>query len=60
MRVSLQTIALALVVVGLLGCRHEDPPPPPVETVPALQRLRIIFPEGFTRAQMVEPADSRV
>ncbi len=38
----------------LAGCRHEDPPPPPVETAPPLARLRIIFPEGFTRRDMVE------
>jgi UPF0755 protein len=38
----------------LAGCRHEDPPPPPVETTPPLARLRIIFPEGFTRRDMIE------
>jgi UPF0755 protein len=30
----------------------EEPPPPPTETVPQLVRLRIIFPEGFTRREM--------
>jgi UPF0755 protein len=45
-------IALALVVLVPSGCRHEDPPPPPVETTPSLARLRIIFPEGFTRREM--------
>jgi UPF0755 protein len=41
-------------VLGLAGCRHDDPPPPPVETTPPLERLRIIFPEGFTRREMAE------
>jgi UPF0755 protein len=40
-------------VLGLAGCRHEDPPPP-VETTPPLARLRIIFPEGFTRREMAQ------
>jgi UPF0755 protein len=54
--------ALALVVaVGVLGAAawagaalvvDEDPPPPPTETAPPLERLRIIFPEGFTREEM--------
>ncbi len=37
----------------LAGCRHADPPPP-VETSPPLARLRVIFPEGFTRRDMIE------
>ena len=36
------------------GCRHDDAPPAPVETTPPLARLRIIFPEGFTRREMAE------
>jgi UPF0755 protein len=47
-------IGIALGVLGLAGCRHKDPPPPPVETAPPLARLRIIFPEGFTRREMAE------
>ena len=52
----------ALVAVGALGVavwagaslvRDEDPPPP-TETVPPLARLRIIFPEGFTRREMAD------
>jgi uncharacterized YceG family protein len=34
--------------------RRDDAPPPPTPTVPALAELRIIFPEGFTRAEMAE------
>ena len=52
---------LVLVVVmgaaGWLGAslvRGEDEPPPPTETTPPLARLRIIFPEGFTRREMTE------
>ncbi|HSF61062.1 MAG TPA: endolytic transglycosylase MltG [Gaiellaceae bacterium] len=54
MRGALWATAIAVLVAALVGCRHEDPPPPPVETVPALERLRIIFPEGFTRREMIE------
>jgi UPF0755 protein len=51
----LAVAALALGALGVLaGCRHEEPTPPPVETGPVLQRLRIIFPEGFTRREMAE------
>jgi uncharacterized YceG family protein len=48
-------LALGIVVgvLGLAGCRHEDRQPP-VETTPPLARLRIIFPEGFTRREMAE------
>ena len=53
MRLALAAgILLMAVVVG--GCRHEDPPPAPVKTTPPQARLRIIFPEGFTRREMVE------
>ncbi len=34
--------------------RGEDPPPPPTETVPPLERLHVIFPEGFTRREMAD------
>jgi len=48
------TIGIVVSVLALAGCRHEDPPPPPAETTPPLARLRIIFPEGFTRREMAE------
>ena len=51
-------LALAVVVAALgfatAGCMGDDPAPPPVETQPALARLRIIFPEGFTRREMAD------
>ena len=55
--------AFALVVaLGVLGAAAwagaalvaDDDPPPPTETVPPLSRLRIIFPEGFTRQEMAD------
>ncbi len=42
----------ALAAVSLAACGGESPPP--AQTVPAPKVLRIVFPEGFTRAQMVE------
>jgi UPF0755 protein len=50
-----------LVLLGVVGVggwagaslvRGGDEPPPPTETAPPLARLRIIFPEGFTRREM--------
>ncbi len=52
MRIRL--IALALVALAVSGCMGDDPAPPPVETTPPLARLRIIFPEGFTRREMAD------
>jgi UPF0755 protein len=49
-----------LVVLGAAGwagaalLRDDGPPPPPPETTPAIARLRIIFPEGFTRREMAD------
>ena len=50
-------VLAVLGVAGWLGAsalRDDDPPPPPVETTPPLARLRIIFPEGFTRREMAD------
>ncbi len=53
----------AAIVAGLAwgvtrAIREEPPPPPPpppaAATEPQLPTLRIVFPEGFTRAQMAE------
>jgi len=44
-----------LVTLVLAGCGSDEAPPPPTtETEPALQELGIIFPEGFTRAEMAD------
>jgi UPF0755 protein len=50
--------ALALLVAALAGCMGEETAAPQVETVPQLQRLRIIFPEGFTRRDMADRVDA--
>jgi UPF0755 protein len=48
-----------LVAAGWAGAAlvqgEEDPPPPPsTQAAPPLARLRIIFPEGFTRREMAD------
>ena len=37
---------------------HDEPPRRTVETTPPLARLRIIFPEGFTRREMADRVDA--
>ena len=56
MRVRLA--AIALVALALSGCMGDEPAPAPVETTPPLARLRIIFPEGFTRREMADRVDA--
>jgi peptidoglycan lytic transglycosylase G len=48
-------LAVAAVLLALVaaGCMREETPPP-AETTPPLARLRIIFPEGFTRRDMAD------
>jgi UPF0755 protein len=41
-------------VVRTVGGDDPPPPPPPTTTGPAEKPLRIIFPEGFTRAEMAQ------
>ena len=50
MKFPVAAALLAALVVA--GCGGESAPPPP--TVPAPKVLRIVFPEGFTRAQMAD------
>jgi UPF0755 protein len=52
--VTRRFVALALLVLVLAGCMGEEPAPPAVETAPRLARLKIIFPEGFTRREMAD------
>jgi uncharacterized YceG family protein len=47
-------VAAASILVAGCGGSGEAAPPPTTETVPPLQRLRIIFPEGFTITEMGE------
>ncbi len=49
--------ALTLVTVVLAGCMGDEPAPA-VETVAPLERLRIIFPEGFTRRDMADRVEA--
>ena len=56
MKVSV--VALALVALALSGCMGDEPAPAPAETTPPLARLRIIFPEGFTRREMADRVDA--
>jgi UPF0755 protein len=47
-------LAFVVATLALAGCMGDEPAPPPVETQPPLARLRIIFPEGFTRREMAD------
>jgi UPF0755 protein len=59
----LRRVIGVVVVLGILGAAgwagaslldDASEPPPPTETAPPLARLRVIFPEGFTRAEMAD------
>ena len=47
---ALLLVAAALAATGCMG----DEAPPAAETTPPLARLRVIFPEGFTRRDMAD------
>jgi uncharacterized YceG family protein len=49
--------ALSLAVLVSAGCMQDDSSPP-VATTPTLERLRIIFPEGFTRKEMADRVEA--
>ena len=53
MKHALALVAVAVLAVVAAGCLR-DGAPPAVETTPPLARLRIIFPEGFTRRDMAD------
>jgi UPF0755 protein len=62
-QVRLRRLVAAVAVVAILGggawagaslVRGEEEPPPTTQTTPALKRLRIIFPEGFTVREMAD------
>ncbi len=56
MRIRIAAIALA--ALALAGCMGDEPAPATVETTPPPARLRIIFPEGFTRREMADRVDA--
>jgi UPF0755 protein len=56
--VKVSVVALAFVALALSGCMGDEPAPAPAETTPPLARLRIIFPEGFTRREMADRVDA--
>jgi UPF0755 protein len=61
-RVLVRRLVWAALLVGVLGAAtwagaalvRDDATSPPTETAPVAKRLRIIFPEGFTRAEMAD------
>ncbi len=55
---TVRLVAIALVALALAGCMGDEPAPAPVETTPPLARLRIIFPEGFTRREMADRVEA--
>jgi uncharacterized YceG family protein len=62
----LRRIVVALILVGVLaggawagaGLLKNDSPPTVTNTVPVLQKLHVIFPEGFTRDDMANRVDA--
>ena len=58
-RITWVAIALGVLSTGAwaaatLARSHDAAPSPAAATAPSLARLRVIFPEGFTRAQMAD------
>jgi UPF0755 protein len=57
-------VLVALAALGIAGwagatlLASDEPPPPPPETQPPLERLRVIFPEGFTRREMADRVEA--
>jgi UPF0755 protein len=52
--VRARLFTVAVVALALAGCMGDEPAPAPAEATPPLARLRIIFPEGFTRREMAD------
>jgi UPF0755 protein len=51
-RSALLVVCAALIVAAVAGCGGSDAANPPTTTIKQLRQFRIVFPEGFTRAQM--------
>jgi uncharacterized YceG family protein len=52
-RGALVGICAVLVAAGAAGCGGTGAAAPPTTTIRQLRQFRVVFPEGFTRAQMV-------
>lgn len=58
-RHGLAAVLVVLAAAVIAGCGGEEAPPPATtETEPALQALSIIFPEGFSRAEMADRVEA--
>jgi UPF0755 protein len=57
-RGALVGICAVLVAVGAAGCGGAGAAAPPTTTVHQLRQFRVVFPEGFTRAQMAARVDA--
>jgi uncharacterized YceG family protein len=60
-RIAVVVLVAAVLVGGAwagVSLVRGDDGPPPTETVPPLQSLRIIFPEGFTRREMADRVEA--
>ena len=54
MRARIVALGLVALALALAGCMGDEPAAEPIETTPPPARLRIIFPEGFTRREMAD------
>jgi UPF0755 protein len=57
-RGALVGICAVLVAAGAAGCGGAGAAAPPTTTVHQLRQFRVVFPEGFTRAQMAARVDA--
>jgi UPF0755 protein len=55
---TILVLGALLLAFAAAGCGSKEEAPPPAETTPPLVRLRIIFPEGFTVAEMGDRVDA--
>jgi peptidoglycan lytic transglycosylase G len=51
-------LSLLLAALAAAGCMGNDSESAPAATTPVLQRLHVIFPEGFTRAEMADRVEA--
>jgi len=56
--VRIRLLGVVLAALALAGCMGDESAPAPVEAAPPLARLRILFPEGFTRREMADRVEA--